>query len=123
MRKTPAILAAVALAATGTSAAAMTSPALIDPSSLAGTWALSSGGKTCHLALSVSRAADGRNHELDLGDCVEAGFPRLRGWSSEPDGIGFALDGGQVLFLSKEDAGRFSGKGRDGRAYVLTRNG
>jgi hypothetical protein len=121
MRKTPALIAALVASAIGSSAHAMT-PALIDPASLAGTWALTSGGRTCHLALSIAHVQGSQLHELDLGDCVEAGFPRLRGWAAESDGIGFALDGGRVLFLSREEAGRFAGKGRDGHDYVLTRN-
>lgn len=114
-------LAALALTLAAGSAAAMT-PALIDVKAMAGTWALSSGGKTCHLALGVSPVGDGKAYELDLGDCVEAGLPRLRGWAPEPDGVGFQLDGGKVLFLAKEEAGRFAGQGRDGRRYVLSRN-
>lgn len=121
MRTSPALLAALALSATGAPAIAVT-PALIDPAALAGTWSLSSGGKTCHLSLSLALVEGTKAHSIDLGDCVEAGFPRLRSWSAESDGLAFELDGGKVLFMSREAADRFEGKGRDGREYVLSRN-
>jgi hypothetical protein len=116
-------LAVTALSVTAAAGpAAATTPALIDPTTIAGTWSLTSADKTCHLSLGISRTEDDKAYSVDLGDCVEAGFPRLRGWATESDGIGLQLDGGVVLFMAREDAGRFTGKGRDGREFVLARN-
>jgi hypothetical protein len=112
---------AMAVALIGAPAVAM-APAVVDPATIAGTWSLTSGDKVCHLSLGISKTEDGEAYTVDLGDCVEAGLPRLRGWTAEADGIGLQLDGGVVLFMAKEEVGRFTGQGHDGRQFILARN-
>ncbi len=80
----------------------MTTPPLIDPASVAGTWTLTrEGGPSCTLTLKAERA--GRHYRLELGSCAEvAGIAAARSWRASSDGIGLvAADGSTVIFLSR----------------------
>ena len=98
------IPAAVAALAAAGAAQAMTTPALIDPASVAGTWTLSrEGGPSCTLTLRAGDPGATRGHPLELGSCAEVpGISAARSWRVSSDGIGLAAaDGSTVIFLSR----------------------
>lgn len=128
MRQGEAIVAsalALFLSSAGASHA-MTSPALLEPEALAGSWTLTGpGAKTCRLVLKATAAADGQGLALELGDCakLEAPIAQASNWRTSNDGFGLATaDRSTVLFFSNEGGGLFAARTRDGRRYELRRN-
>ena len=120
--------AVLALAIAG-SAQAMTSPALIDPAAVAGTWTLSrDGGPGCTLTLNLGDPGATRGHPLELGSCATvAGISAARSWRVSSDGIGLvAADGSTVIFLSRHGPGLMRTAGKSsldvGGSWTMTRD-
>lgn len=129
MRRDQAIAAAVLalILSIPIASRAMTSPALLDPSALAGAWTLSGpGAKTCRLVLKATAAAGGQGLALELGDCAAWPGPigQAAGWTASNDGFGLVTaDRSTVLFFSNEGDGLFAARARDGTRYELRRAG
>ena len=120
--------AVLALAAAG-AAQAMTTPALIDPASMAGTWTLArEGGPSCTLTLKLGEPGATRGHPLDIGSCARVGgISAAKSWRVSSDGIGLAAaDGSTVIFLARHGPGllRTSGKSslEVGGTWTMTRD-
>jgi hypothetical protein len=125
--RTPLRGAVLALAAAG-AAQAMTTPALIDPASVAGTWTLSrEGGPSCTLTLKAAGSGT-RGHPLELGSCAGvAGISAAKSWRVSSDGIGLAAaDGSTVIFLGKHGPTLFRTSGKSsldvGGTWTMTRD-
>jgi hypothetical protein len=105
---------------------AMTSPALLEPAALAGTWTLTGpDARRCHLVLKAVAAADGQGLALELGDCARWDGPigKASNWRTSNDGFGLATaDRSTVLFFSNEGDGLFAARARDGNRYELRRS-
>jgi hypothetical protein len=85
-------------------AQAMSTPPLIEPAAVAGTWTLArEGGASCTLTLKAEPTPGGRTFQLELGSCAKlAGIGAARSWRVSSDGIGLvAADGSTVIFLSR----------------------
>jgi hypothetical protein len=129
MRQGQAIAAAVLALAVSSplQSQAMTSPALLDPKALAGTWTLTGpGSRICHLVLKAEAALGGPGLALELGDCAGWAGPigQAASWQASNDGFGLATaDRSTVLFFGNEGGGLFAARARDGTRYELRRKG
>lgn len=130
MRQGKAAVAAAALAfalSLPPASHAMTSPALLEPQALAGTWTLTGpGSRTCRLVLKAQPAAPGQGLAVELGECAGWAGPigHLASWSTSNDGFGLVtVDGSTRLFFSNEGGGLFAARARDGARYELRRAG
>ena len=126
--RTSASAALAALAAFTGAAQAMTTPALIDPAAMAGTWTLSrEGGPTCVMTLRAAGTST-RGHPLELGSCARvAGIARAISWRVSSDGIGLvAADGSTVIFLSRHGPNLLRTGGKSsldvGGTWTMTRD-
>ena len=120
--------ATLALAAAG-AAQAMTTPALIDPAAVAGTWTLTrEGGASCTLTLRLGDPGATRGHPLDIGSCAQvAGISAAKSWRVSSDGIGLAAaDGSTVIFLSRHGPKLMRTSGKSsldvGGTWTMTRD-
>ena len=126
-RNQAAALAAAAFALSG-AAQAMTTPALLDPAAIAGTWTLSrAGGPSCTLVLKTDPAPGGRGHALELGSCAKvAGIAAATRWRVSSDGIGLSGPRSTVIFLSKQGPDLFRTSGQSslavGGQWTMTRD-